>query len=143
MRSSADTEGATVNGTEKAGWNPYVAGALTGLLMISSVALAGKYFGASTTFARGAGMVERLISPEHAAGLEYFTRYAPKIDWQFMFVAGILIGSFIAAKGSGTFRWQAVPDMWQRRFGSGRVGRAVAAFTGGAVALYGARLAGG
>jgi len=123
--------------------NPYLAGGLTGLLMILSVAVGGHFFGASTTFARAAGMLEKVISREHVATLDYFAKYAPTVDWQFMFVIGILLGSFIAALSSHTFSWQAVPDMWQGRFGSGRGKRAAAAFIGGAVALFGARLAGG
>ena len=132
-----------MNTNEGKSWNPYLAGALTGLLMIISVVITGKYFGASTTFARSAGMVEKLFIPEHVASLDYFIKYTPKIDWQFMFVVGIMVGAFIASKGSRTFRLQAVPDMWQRRFGSSTGKRAVTAFIGGAIAIYGARLAGG
>jgi hypothetical protein len=33
--------------------------------------------------------------------------------------------------------------MWQDRFGSGITGRAIVAFFGGLVAMFGARLAGG
>jgi hypothetical protein len=133
----------TMNTKEGKGWNPYFAGALTGLLMVLSVAFAGRLFGVSTTFARAAGMVEQVFDPGHVAVLEYFTRYAPKIDWQFMFVIGIVIGSFISATTSRTFHLQAVPDMWQGRFGSSKGMRAVVAFIGGTIALYGARLAGG
>ena len=39
-------------------WSPYLAGALTGLVMILSVGISGKYFGVSTTFVRSAGMIE-------------------------------------------------------------------------------------
>lgn len=125
------------------GLNPYLAGGLTGLLMILSAWIAGHLFGASTTFARAAGMIEKMIIPEHVAALDYFAKYGPTVDWQFMFVVGILLGSFIAAASTRTFRWQAVPDMWYTRFGSGRGKRASAAFIGGIVAIYGARLAGG
>ena len=38
-------------------WNPYLAGALAGLVSVGSVWFTGKYFGASTTFVRGAGYV--------------------------------------------------------------------------------------
>ncbi len=61
-----------------------------------------------------------------------------------MFMIGIVLGAFIAAVTSGSFKWQAVPDMWAQRFGVQSVGkRAVFAFCGGVVALFGARLAGG
>ena len=124
-------------------WSPYLAGALTGVVMIFSVWFAGKYFGASTTFVRTAGMIEKLFSAERVAKMDYFIKEVPKIDWQWMFVVGILIGSFIAARTSDSFKWQAVPDMWQWRFGTGRLKRAAVAFSGGLVAMFGARLADG
>lgn len=125
------------------GWSPYVAGALSGVVLILSVWVTGKFFGASTTFVRSAGMVERLFSAERVAAMEYFVKELPQIDWQWMFVIGIFLGSFIAAVTSGSFRLQAVPDMWERRFGPSRAKRAVIAFIGAAVAMFGARLADG
>ncbi len=124
-------------------WNPYLAGALVGLLIIASVWLAGKYLGASTTFVRSAGMIEKSFAAGRVAKMPYFAQKLPKIDWQFTFVLGILGGALLAALHGGTFRWQAVPDMWQERFGPGRAGRWLAAFAGGVVAMFGARLAGG
>ena len=124
-------------------WNPYLAGALSGLVLVLSVWAAGKYFGASTTFVRSAGMIEKIFAPEHVDKLDYFIREAAKIDWQWMFVLGILIGSLIAAAPSGSFRWKAVPDMWERRFGPSRMKRGVVAFAGGMIAMFGARLADG
>lgn len=124
-------------------WNPYVAGGLSGLVMVGSVALSNAYFGASTTFVRMAGMIEKAFAPEHVAGLAYFTKEAPIVDWQWMFVVGILLGAFVAAMLSGTYRVQAVPHMWRERFGTSAGLRGVAAFVGGFLALFGARLAGG
>jgi uncharacterized membrane protein YedE/YeeE len=128
---------------EDKGWNPYLAGALSGLVSILSVWVAGKYLGASTTFVRTSGMIEKLFDPDRVAKMEYFIREAPKIDWQWMVVFGIMIGAFIAAVTSGSFRLQAVPDMWQERFGPGIPTRAVFAFVGGVIAMFGARLADG
>jgi hypothetical protein len=125
------------------GWSPYVAGGLSGVVLILSVWITGKFFGASTTFVRSAGMVERFFSAERVAALEYFVRELPQIDWQWMFVVGIFLGSLIAAVTSGSFRFQAVPDMWERRFGPSRARRAAIAFIGAAVAMFGARLADG
>ena len=39
------------------GWSPYVAGALSGLLIILTVWMTGKYFRASNSFIRTAGMI--------------------------------------------------------------------------------------
>lgn len=128
---------------EDKGWSPYLAGYLSGLVLIASVALAGKFFGASTTFVRSAGLIEKLFSPERIKVMEYFVKETPKIDWQWMFVAGIFLGALISAVTSGTFRWQALPNMWEERFGPSRTTRAAVAFIGGMIGMFGARLADG
>lgn len=128
---------------ESKGWNPYIAGALTGLLLVFSVWFTGKYVGASTTFVRTAGFIEMVFDAERVAMMDYFIKEVPKIDWQWMFVVGIFFGSLIAAATSKTFRWQAVPTMWEGRFGSGKTRRAATAFIGGTIAMFGARLADG
>ena len=132
-----------MNWLTKEEWSPYLAGALSGVVLILSVLIAGKFFGASTTFARSVGLIEKLFSVERVAGLDYFIKYVPKIDWQFMFVVGVLVGSLIASTTSDTFQWQAIPDMWMVRFGLSESKRAIVAFIGGAIAIFGARLAGG
>ncbi|MBU1041275.1 MAG: YeeE/YedE family protein [Proteobacteria bacterium] len=124
-------------------WNPYIAGALAGLLLVLSVWVAGKYFGASTTFVRAAGMMEQTVAAERVASMPYFMKETPKIDWQWMFVVGIALGSCAASFLSGTFRLQAVPDRFAARFGPGLGKRFGVAFLGGAVAMFGARLADG
>lgn len=128
---------------ENNAWNPYIAGALTGLLIVFSVWFTGKYVGASTTFVRSAGFIEMLFSPERVASMEYFKKEIPKIDWQFLFVVGIFFGALIASTTSKSFRLQAIPPMWERRFGPDKSKRAIVAFMGGAVAMFGARLADG
>jgi hypothetical protein len=60
-----------------------------------------------------------------------------------MFVFGIFLGTLISSINSASFRWQALPDMWKNRFGNSLGKRAVFAFLGAAVAMFGARLAGG
>ena len=126
------------------GWSPYLAGALSGVVGIFSVLFAGKYFGASTSFVRTAGLIEQLFGPERVAQMDYFIKTAPRIDWQWMFVVGIFLGAMISALTSGSFKLQAVPDMWAERFGARSTARrAVVAFVGGVVAMFGARLAGG
>ena len=124
-------------------WNPYIAGALAGLLLVLSVWITGKYFGASTTFVRAAGMVEKTVAAERVAAMPYFMKEKPKVDWQWMFVVGIAVGSLAASLGSGTFRVQAVPDRFAARFGPSVGRRFGVAFVGGVVAMFGARLADG
>lgn len=132
-----------MNNAKDEGWNPYLAGGLGGILLIVSVWFSGRYFSASNAFVRTAGIMEKLLGPERTVNMEYFIRYTPKIDWEWMFVAGIFIGSFISATTSNSFELKAVPDLWARRFGPGAVKRAAAAFFGGLIVMFGARLAGG
>jgi hypothetical protein len=132
-----------MSGTPEKGWSPYLAGALTGLVMIGSIWLTGKYFGASTSFVVTSGMMANLVAPERVANMPYFVKSGLKVDWQWMFVAGILLGAFLSAKLFNDFRLQAVPPMWQERFGPNPLKRGVVAFVGGAVAMFGARLADG
>ncbi|MFH1915423.1 MAG: YeeE/YedE thiosulfate transporter family protein [Pseudomonadota bacterium] len=128
------------------GMNPYVAGALAGLVLTLSVLVAGKFFGASTSFVRSAGLVEQIVAPAHVEGSSYFMKYLaknPGIDWQWMFVLGIFFGAFLASNATDSFRWTDLPDSWRDRFGPSRVKRFATAFLGGTLALFGARLADG
>lgn len=124
-------------------WSPYAAGACAGLVLVLSVWIAGQYFGASTTFVRSVGFIEKIFDAERVESLEYFKKTVPKIDWQWMFVLGVFFGSLIASKISGTFKSQAVPDMWREKFGDSVLKRGIVAFIGGTVAMFGARLADG
>lgn len=124
-------------------WSPYAAGALTGLLLCLSVLFVGKYLGASTTFVRAAGLIEKSVAAEHVAGNKYFASKKVRIDWQMMLVVGIVLGALWSSKLSGDFKSTAVPPMWEKRFGAKRSKRFTAAFAGGVIAILGARLAGG
>ena len=135
--------------TEDNGWSPYLAGALVGLLAIVSVwattVLMGKtnYLGASTTFVRAAGLLERAVAPERVAANEYFTTSKVKVDWQFMLVSGIFLGALISSVTDRSFKWESVPPVWAKRFGNSPIKRAVGAVLGGMVAMVGARMADG
>lgn len=124
-------------------WNPYIVGALIGVLSMFAFYTANKPLGVSTAFSRTAGMLERLFVPEYVASNLYFQQKTPKIDWQWMLVIGIFIGAFLSAKLSGDFERVIVPKLWERRFGKGRMRRLLLSFVGGALLLFGARLAGG
>lgn len=130
-------------------WRPYITGALTGLLAIASVWVSTrllekpKYLGASTTFVRSAGMLEKTIAAEHVQKNAYFQSKKVKIDWQFMVLVGIGLGALGASLISKSWQAESVPPLWQERFGTSVPLRAILAFAGGAVAMFGARMAGG
>jgi uncharacterized membrane protein YedE/YeeE len=75
--------------------------------------------------------------------MEYFIKETPKVEWQWMFVTGIFLGALISALLSGDFTLKAIPDTWEKRFGKGKIKRAIVAFIGGVIAIFGARLADG
>jgi len=130
-------------------WSPYVAGALVGVLALCSVAITmkvlekPKFLGASTTFVRAAGLLEEKIDSERVLQNEYYQKTKVKVDWQMLFVFGIFVGALLSSRFGKTFRLEVVPAIWKERFGSCPICRGIGAFIGGAIALFGARLAGG
>jgi uncharacterized membrane protein YedE/YeeE len=122
---------------------PYIYGILTGILMVISVVVSGKFFGASTTFARGGGMLEKLLLPARVLENAYFIKYAPKFDWQFLFVIGIGIGALISAYLAKELKISWIPEMWKAEIGTDKRKRMLIAFIGGILVIIGARMAGG
>ena len=62
-------------------WSPYVVGVLIGILVLSTLALAGQKIGASSAYSDSAGMIGRLIAPQHIATLPYYQKSKPMIGW--------------------------------------------------------------
>ena len=60
-----------------------------------------------------------------------------------MVVVGVLIGALVSSLADKSFKLEKVPPIWSDRFGSNTGTRAVGAFLGGIVAMFGVRLAGG
>ena len=118
-------------------WRPYVTGALVGLLATGSVLVSTKmlgkpkYLGASTTFVRSAGLIEKTVAKEHVENNPYYQSKKVKIDWQFMLLVGILIGALAASIIDKSFKMESVPPVWSDRFGDKLVVRAIGAFLGG------------
>lgn len=133
----------------KASWSPYLAGALVGILAVLSVVVTtlvldkGKYLGASTTFVRASGLMEQAVAPQHVADNVYFQSKKVKVDWQMLFVVGIFAGAFVSSRLGHSAKRESVPPIWRERFGDSALKRGIGAFIGGAILLFGARMAGG
>ncbi|QDT02025.1 putative inner membrane protein [Rubripirellula lacrimiformis] len=125
-------------------WSPYVVGALIGVLSMFTFYFSNKPLGASTAYARIAGMLGDVVAPRHTRSLKYFKDNPPKIGWELMLVCGVVLGAFAAAWTGGEWTGQLLPAMWQDRFGpdSGLL-RVIVAFAGGCLMAFGARMAGG
>ena len=130
-------------GVTPAAWSPYLAGGMIGVLVWLTLGVSGQRVGASGAYAKVAGVAGRMVAPRHTGSLKYYNDNPPGIDWEVLFVTGIVLGSFLAAWSGGelTGRWLA--PMWVERFGDSVWLRMVVAFSGGAIMSFGARLAGG
>lgn len=124
-------------------WSPYAVGIGIGLLSWLTFLLSDKPLGCSTAFARSAGMIERIFRGDKIKDNPYYQTFTPTIDWEWMLVAGVLIGALGASLMSGQFSWVMVPDTWADSLGSGVALRLVVALLGGFCVGFGARWAGG
>lgn len=127
-------------------WSPYLVGTLIGVLSWLTFTTMDKALGVSTTFVNMAGSLEQLASPEHVQQNEYFAKHIIEksaFDWQAALVLALFFGAFIARKLSGEERSEAIPSVWEASYGPSKAKRALFAFIGGALVLFGARLAGG
>jgi uncharacterized protein len=125
-------------------WSPYVVGGLIGVLVLCTLALAGKKIGASSAYSDSAGMIGRLVAPRHIASIPYFQNNKPVIGWTFMIVLGAIFGSFLAAWTGGELTGTYLQDMWTARFGDDSyMLRTGVALLGGGLMAFGARMAGG
>lgn len=129
-------------------WNPYLAGALAGVLLVLSVLIAHQFYGASTTFPRLGSWLEKLVGI-NVEKFDYFTtkngKYGPGSlpNWQLLFHLGILIGAFLSAWLSNSFKIVTVPSRWKEVHGANWPKRMVWAVIGGIILIIGARMAGG
>ena len=125
-------------------WSPYLVGTLIGLLTMLTFYFSNKPLGASTAYARVAGMLGIAVAPRHTESLKYYQDNKPAIDWEVMLVGGVIGGAFLAAWQGGELTGEWLPPMWEARFGSGSYAmRTVVALLGGILMAFGARLAGG
>lgn len=126
-------------------WNPYLVGALIGVLSMLTFSLANKPLGMSTGLAQASGACALpFLGREGVAANTYWAKAAvPAWDYGTLFLAGTFLGAFLSSVISGTFSLAAVPAVWAERYGSSVPKRLIWAFLGGFVILYGARLADG
>lgn len=123
-------------------WSPYLVGAGIGLLVCLSLILSDRAIGCSTAFARTSGMSEKFLG-RNVNEKDYYIKFVPKIEWEWMLVLGLLLGSFLASLLSAEFSTVVVPSLWIESFGDSISLRLVAALIGGVFIGFGSRMAGG
>ncbi len=124
-------------------WNPYVAGALLGVVLFLSFFITGHGLGSSGGVNRIAVAVQDLVVPEHVDSVPYTALMAggdrdPLDHWIVWEVVGILFGGFASGMLRGRVRLQTYhgPQISARS-------RWAYAFVGGLLMGYGARMARG
>ena len=124
-------------------WSPYLVGALIGVLSMFTFYFSDKPLGASTAYARIAGLIGKMVAPRHTKSLKYYQDNKPAVDWEVMLIIGAIIGAFLAAWQGRELTGEWLPAMWQARFGESLALRLATALSGGILMAFGARMAGG
>jgi uncharacterized protein len=129
-------------------WSPYVVGIGIGVLSWFAFATADKHLAITLQYEHIAAMSQLTVAPDAVANNRYYAVRAkaglePKIGWYLMLLVGVFLGSMLSSWLSGDRSRITVPPLWHWRFGESRGKRFAAAFVGGAVMVFGARIAGG
>lgn len=124
-------------------WSPYLAGALTGLVLTLAMLFDDRQFGATPFYAWLTKGLSMLLHGYSVLQVDALGRLTMRPSWFVTFGLGIVLGSGLAAWLFRDFRWQAVPATWQARFGPSQAKRALWGFVGGLIALFGVRMATG
>jgi len=131
-------------GEAKARWNPYLVGIGIGVLSWLAFGLVNQPLGITTALSSASSVcVLPVMGSEGVANNAYWTKHPFKWDGGMLFLIGTFLGSLLSALVSRTFRWEKVPATWSQQFGTSTPKRLGAAFLGGVIIMYGARLAGG
>jgi hypothetical protein len=128
----------------KGRWNPYVVGAGLGILSWAVFAVVNTPLGISTQISSAASLCAvPVLGPEGVASSAYWKKFPLKWDYPMVFLVGTFLGSLLSVLMSRSFQLERVPTTWAGRYGMSTIRRMVAAFAGGTVIMFGARMAGG
>jgi len=121
-----------------------VAGVLLGLVGVLAVWLSDSLLGASGAFENIAGLIGKAVAPQ-SFDIMYFNFIMPAgITWGVVLLVGIILGGFVGALTSRTFKFRTMDDaQWKRIFGPQLWKRWVLLFVGAIILEYGAGIAGG
>lgn len=127
-----------------------VAGISLGLLLTLATFLVTP-LGVSTQFVVTDALVAHKVAPAATESNKYLTKYGEKEGWGigygWMLVFGMFTGGLVTSRLLRSRQPKedqgSMPKMWESMFGGSRNKRFMAAFGGGVLLLFGARLAGG
>ena len=125
-------------------FQPYLIGAGIGVLSWLTFVLVDNPIGISTAVSQiSGGAAQLVVGQEAVVSLPYWKRHTPRWDYATLFLVGTFLGALASTFIQRSFHIETVPQLWQERFGSSKPKRLAAAFVGGILTLYGARMAGG
>ncbi len=129
-------------------WSPYLVGLGIGALSWFAFASANKHLAITLQYEHIAAMLQMALDPDSVDHNRYFAVRAaaglqPKIGWYMMLLVGVFLGALLSSRLSGDRSTLSVPPLWRWRFGNSRARRFAWAFAGGAIMVFGARVAGG
>jgi uncharacterized protein len=132
-----------MNWLEQARWSPYIVGAGIGVLSWLTFLLSDKPLACSTSFAKVAGMIEKVFRGDRVNERPYYCEFTPNVDWGVMLVIGLFFGALVSTLLSHSFSVNWVPTVWAAHFGGSPVLRWAGALVGGVLLGFGARWANG
>jgi uncharacterized membrane protein YedE/YeeE len=125
-------------------WTPYAVGIGIGVLSWAAFVIVNNPLGITTAIAQlSGGAATPILGADAVARNTYWAKNAMKLDYGTLFLAGTLLGGLLSALLAGRWAVETVPTVWAQRFGSSPVKRYIAAFIGGTIVMFGARLANG
>ena len=128
----------------KARWNPYLVGIGIGVLSWIAFAVVNQPLGISTALSSvSSACAMPVMGSEAVAQNAYWAKFPLKLDGGMLFLIGTFLGSLASVLASRTFRLEKVPVTWSQHFGGSSAKRLLAAFLGGVIIMFGARMAGG
>ncbi len=128
----------------KARWNPYLVGIGIGVLSWFAFGLVNQPLGISTALSSASSVCALpILGSDGVAQNAYWAKTPFKWDGGMLFLIGTFLGSLLSVMTSRTLRWEKVPATWAQQFGGSAPKRLLAAFLGGIIIMFGARMAGG
>lgn len=124
-------------------WNPYIAGALLGLLIAATYFLLGRGVGASSALSRLGVFLWGFISPEYVLNNPAWGRYvkgghSPLLNFMIFEVIGVIIGGYISGRQGNRIKLEVIKGP-----GISNSARLASALFGGIFMGLGARIARG
>jgi uncharacterized membrane protein YedE/YeeE len=123
--------------------NPYIAGVLLGLVLLSAMFISGRGLGASGGLKYAVVAAVGAVDKEYALASPYYSKYfeegkSPLKSWLVLEVLGMVLGGFISGAISGRLKFtiEKSPKISNNK-------RLLFAFLGGVFFVYGAQLARG